>query len=149
MEGLVASGSGRRLRSGCPIGLALDIFGDSWSLLIIRDMMFRGKETFDDFEKAGEGIATNILADRLSRLEAAGILHRRRSQVDARRFVYRLTKKGIELAPVLTELILWSARHEKTDAPPALIAKMAANPRAFARSIAADWKKKTEHIETP
>jgi DNA-binding HxlR family transcriptional regulator len=141
--------SGRRPRSGCPIGLALDIFGDSWSLLIVRDMMFKGKETFDAFEKAGEGIATNILAERLSRLEGAGILHKRRSRDDARRFVYRLTKKGIELAPVLTELILWSARHEKTDAPPSVIARMAANPAAFARRIVADWKKITDHPGGP
>jgi len=141
--------SARRRRSGCPVALALDVFGDSWSLLIIRDMMFKGKQTFDAFEKAGEGIATNVLAERLSRLEAAGILRKRRSEVDARRFVYRLTNKGIELAPVLTELILWSARHEKTDAAPDVIAKMAANPRAFAKKIAADLKKTTLHLGKP
>src|SRR5262245_51590373 len=104
-------------RSGCPIGIALDLFGDSWSLLIVRDLMFKGLGTFNEFLAAGEGIASNILTDRLSRLETAGILVKRADPDDARRFRYRLTEKGIDLAPVLIEIVLWSARHEKTEAP--------------------------------
>lgn len=134
----------RRGRSECPISIALEIFGDSWSLLIVRDMMFKGHSTFDAFQKAGEGIATNILAHRLARLEDAGILVKRRAPVDARRFVYRLTKKGIDLAPMLIELILWSARYEKTDAPGETVKAMAADPGAFANRIIKRWQDSAE-----
>jgi DNA-binding HxlR family transcriptional regulator len=130
----------RQPRSGCPVGIALDIFGDAWSLLIVRDLLFKGRGTFDAFCKSGEGIATNILADRLARLESAGILVKRRDPADGRRFAYRLTQKGVDLAPMLIELILWSARYEKTAAPDDLIAAMAADPRAFARRVVKAWR---------
>lgn len=104
-------------RSGCPISIALEIFGDSWSLLIVRDLMFKGFQTFNEFLAAGEGIASNILTDRLAKLEAAGILRKSPDASDARRFRYRLTEKGIDLAPALIEIVLWSARHEDTEAP--------------------------------
>lgn len=98
-------------RSGCPVSVSLEIFGDRWSLLIIRDLMVRGYRTFKEFEQAGEGIATNILSDRLQRLEAAGILGAEADAVDGRRLNYRLTEKGIDLAPVLLELLVWGARY--------------------------------------
>ena len=104
-------------RSGCPVGLSLDIVGDRWSLLIIRDLMVRGYRTFSEFRRSGEGIATNILSDRLKRLEETGILTAEAEQADARRIVYRLTEKGIELAPVLLELLFWGAKHEESTAP--------------------------------
>ena len=132
--------SNRRGRSGCPIRIALDIFGDSWSLLIVRDMMFKQQNTFLAFQNAAECIATNILTQRLIRLEDAGIVVKRRDRVDARRFVYRLTQKGIDLAPMLVELILWSARYEKTDASPETVRAMAADPRAFAVRIIKSWQ---------
>jgi DNA-binding HxlR family transcriptional regulator len=127
-------------RSGCPISIALEILGDAWSLLIVRDMMFKGRTTFDAFQKAGEGIATNILADRLTRREGDGILVKHKDPLDARSFVYRLTQKGIDLAPMLVELILWSARYEKTDAPRDTVKTMAANPAAFAARIIKNWQ---------
>jgi len=74
-----------RARSGCPVSVSLEIFGDRWSLLIIRDMMVRGYGTFKEFQNSGEGIATNILSDRLDRLERAGIISAEASQEDARR----------------------------------------------------------------
>jgi DNA-binding HxlR family transcriptional regulator len=110
------------LRSGCPVSISLEVFGDRWSLLIVRDMMVRGLRTFKDFLGSGEGIATNVLADRLRRLEAAGIVTAEREEGDARRVNYRLTEKGIDLAPVLLELLLWGARHERTAAPCDLMA---------------------------
>ena len=106
-------------RSGCPISLALELFGDPWTLLIVRDVMFKARRTFKEFQAAGEGVASNILSDRLGRLEAAGILASEPDPADARRVLYGLTPKGADLAPVLVEIILWSARHEETDAPPA------------------------------
>jgi len=111
-------------RSGCPISIALEIFGDTWSLLIVRDLMFKGLSTFNEFAGAGEGIATNVLADRLARLGAAGILVSQPDPDDARRIRYRLTEKGVDLAPVLIEMVLWSARYEDTDAPDSTVRQM-------------------------
>lgn len=111
-------------RSGCPVNVSLETFGDRWSLLIIRDLMVRGLRTFKEFQRSGEGISTNILSDRLQKLEEAGIIVAEAEQTDRRRVNYRLTKKGIDLAPVLLELLIWGARHEHTAAPCALIAKM-------------------------
>src|SRR5215471_810502 len=99
-------------RSGCPISIGLEIFGDSWSLLIVRDLMFKNLHTFNELLAAGEGIASNILTDRLAKLEAAGIVTKSADEADARRFRYRLTEKGIDLAPTLIEMVLWSARYE-------------------------------------
>ncbi len=111
-------------RSGCPVSISLELFGDRWSFLIIRDLMVRGLRTFKDFQESGEGIATNILADRLRKLEVSEIITSEVAETDGRRLNYRLTQKGIDLAPVLLELLIWGARHEATEMPCALIVKM-------------------------
>jgi DNA-binding HxlR family transcriptional regulator len=128
-------------RSGCPISIALEIFGDSWSLSIVRDVMFKGLRTFNEFSAAGEGIATNILTDRLARLEAAGILARQPDPADARRIHYRLTEKGIDLAPALLEIVLWSARYEGTDAPPSIVRAMRSRRKQFLADVRKRWAK--------
>jgi DNA-binding HxlR family transcriptional regulator len=102
-------------RSGCPLNASVEILGDRWSILIIRDMMLRGFQTYKEFLTSYEKIATNILADRLRNLEAHGIITAERDPKDGRRVIYRLTAKGIDLAPVLTEMVLWAAAHEKTE----------------------------------
>ena len=122
-------------RSGCPISIALELLGDAWSLLVVRDLMFKGRRSFNEFLAGGEGIATNILADRLRRLEAGGIVAKRADPDDGRRVLYRLTRKGIDLAPVLVELILWSAAHERTDAPPEVVRRMRADRNAFLADV--------------
>lgn len=127
-------------RSKCPISLGLEIFGDPWSLLIVRDLMFKGLRTFKDFQAAGEGMATNILSDRLLRLEAAGILRRDADPNDARRVIYGLTPKGAALAPVLVEIVLWSAKHEETDAPAAVLRQMRTNRAKVIADIKAQWR---------
>jgi DNA-binding HxlR family transcriptional regulator len=132
--------SARSRRSGCPISLALEIFGDTWSLLIVRDLMFKGFRTFNEFLGAGEGIASNVLTDRLSKLEAAGIVDKRDHDADARRFEYRLTRKGIDLAPVIVEIVLWSARHEQTDAPPQIVRAMTSQRAKFLSDIRKGWE---------
>jgi DNA-binding HxlR family transcriptional regulator len=126
-------------RSGCPISIALEIFGDSWSLLIIRDLMFKGLRTFNEFAASDEGIATNILADRLAKLETAGILVKRPDSADARRIHYRLTEKGIDLAPALVEIVLWTTRYEKTDAPPSMVRAMRSRREQFLADVRARW----------
>lgn len=131
--------SRRAPRSGCPISIALEIFGDSWSLLIVRDLMFKGLRTFNEFAAAGEGIATNVLSDRLTRLEATGILTKGPDPADARRIHYRLTEKGIDLAPALVELVLWAASYETTDAPEGTLHAMRSNRRAFLSAVRRRW----------
>lgn len=130
----------RDRRSGCPISIALELLGDAWSLLIVRDLMFKERRTYNDFLNGGEGIASNILADRLRKLEEANIVEKRRDPEDARRFLYRLSAKGIDLAPVLVELVLWSARHERTDAPPAVVRGMRADREGFIAQVRQRWR---------
>jgi DNA-binding HxlR family transcriptional regulator len=101
-------------RSGCPLNASVEMLGDRWSLLIIRDMMIRGYRAFNEFLQSDEKIATNILADRLRRLESYGIIRTEKDPTDGRKQIYSLTAKGIDLAPVLTEMVLWAARHEDT-----------------------------------
>lgn len=101
-------------RSGCPLNASVEMLGDRWSLLIIRDMMLRGFKTYKEFLECYEGIATNILADRLRKLIAYGIITTERDPSDGRKTIYLLTPKGIDLAPVLTEMVLWAASHEDT-----------------------------------
>jgi DNA-binding HxlR family transcriptional regulator len=129
-----------RPRSGCPVSLSLERFGDRWSLLIIRDLMVRGYRTFKEFQKSDEGIASNILADRLQRLEAAGIITTEGDQSDGRRVNYRLTEKGIDLAPVMLELLIWGARHEQSGASCALIAEMARNREQILAETRRRWE---------
>jgi DNA-binding HxlR family transcriptional regulator len=129
----------RGRRSGCPISIALEMIGDPWSLLIVRDLMFKERRTYKDFLSGEEGIASNILADRLQRLEAAGIIEKRRDGNDARRFVYQLTEKGFGLAPVLVEVVIWSARHESTDAPAATVRAMR-DRKAFLAELRDRWR---------
>lgn len=105
-------------RSACPLNASVEMLGDRWSLLILRDMMLRGFRTFNQFLQSYEGIATNILADRLKKLIAYDIVTTRKDPTDARKRIYVLTRKGIDLAPVLTEMVLWAARHEPTGNQP-------------------------------
>jgi DNA-binding HxlR family transcriptional regulator len=129
-----------RSRSGCPVSIALDIFGDRWSLLIVRDMMVRGYRSFQEFQTSGEGIASNILASRLQKLKAAGILAIEKDHADGRRIKYHLTKKGMDLAPVLLEMLLWAGRYEETEAPRAVINLMASNRRRILDEVRRRWR---------
>jgi len=115
-------------RSSCPISSALDILGDKWSLLIIRDICLLGKRTYTDFADSEEKIASNILADRLSKLESHGIITRHKMTENKKTNIYTITAKGIDLLPVLVEIILWSDKYLKID-PKA---------RQFAKSIQQD-----------
>lgn len=127
-------------RSDCPINIALEALGDAWSLLIVRDLMFKNRNTFKDFLEAEEHIASNILVDRLKRLELIGLIDKTPDPDDARRYRYRLTEAGIDLAPMMTELILWSARHFKTGAPPDVLHQMEHARAAFLSQVRATWK---------
>jgi DNA-binding HxlR family transcriptional regulator len=112
-------------RSDCPISTALDLFGDKWSLLVMRDLLFRHKAHYREFLASEEGISTNILADRLGRLEAAGLIEKSQEDRRSGKQVYVPTAKGAELIPVLLQMMLWSAKHNPhTNAPAPLIAAL-------------------------
>src|SRR3989337_2711567 len=98
-------------RSDCPISSALDLLGDKWSLLIVRDIILTGKNTYNEFLASSEKIATNILADRLSTLEDVGILSKERHPESKDKYFYMLTQQGIDLLPILAEIILWSDKY--------------------------------------
>ena len=112
--------------------------GDRWSLLIIRDMMLRGFRTYKEFMECYEGIATNILADRLHKLVTYGIIASKSDPADGRKLIYSLTAKGIDLAPVLTEMVLWASAHENTGNQ-ALVRQMKEDKQKFLGAIRQQW----------
>jgi DNA-binding HxlR family transcriptional regulator len=121
-------------RSECPLNASVEMLGDRWSLLIIRDMMLRGFRTYKEFMENYEGIATNILADRLRKLMAYKIITAEVDPSDGRKLIYSLTEKGIDLAPVLTEMVLWAATHEDTGNQ-ALVKLMRADKKKFLEDV--------------
>jgi DNA-binding HxlR family transcriptional regulator len=125
-------------RSECPLNASVEMLGDRWSLLIIRDMMLRGFRSYKEFMECYEGIATNILADRLRKLVAYGIIKTEPDPADGRKVTYLLTKKGIDLAPVLTEMVLWAAAHEDTGNQ-ALVRLMREDKQKFLAGVRERW----------
>jgi DNA-binding HxlR family transcriptional regulator len=105
-------------RSRCPINFGLEIFGDKWSLLLLRDLLLKGKQTFTEFQASDEGISSNILADRLQRLERSGLISRNAAPDDARQVHYAPTDAGRKLLPVLVEMAYWGATHDPHTASP-------------------------------
>lgn len=99
------------VRSQCPISLALDVIGDRWSLLIVRDLMFAGKRYYRELMRSDEGIASNILAERLTRLVDAGVLSRRDDPTHKQKAIYSLTPMGIDLLPIVAQLGIWGRKY--------------------------------------
>jgi DNA-binding HxlR family transcriptional regulator len=128
--------------TGCPVSRSLEILGDRWSLLIVRDMMIRGVRNFKEFQRSGEGIASNILTGRLRKLQQEGVISSEPGETDRRRVNYRLTTKGIALAPVLFELLLWGAQHNQTGLPCATAEQMAKNREWILAEVRRRWKER-------
>ena len=125
-------------RSDCPISFALDIFGDKWSLLIVRDLTFKGKVYYGDFLDSEEKIATNILADRLQTLERVGIITKAQDRRIRTKYIYSLSEKGMDLLPVLVEIILWSAKYDsKTAAPKEFVTRARKDREGLVKQIRA------------
>jgi len=103
--------SSSKKRSNCPISSSLDVWGDKWSLLIVRDLMFKKQSTYGDFLKSDEKIATNILASRLLMLEENGIISKQDHPDSKAKVLYKLTEKGINLLPLLIEINLWAEKY--------------------------------------
>ncbi|GAA3915791.1 hypothetical protein GCM10022277_08090 [Litoribacillus peritrichatus] len=118
-------------------------FGDKWSFLIIRDLMFKGRQYYHEFMDAGEGISTNILANRLADLESNGILNKSKDPNKGSRFIYTLTQKGIELMPMMLAMMDWAEKYDaKTEVPRDFIEKLRNTPEELQQEI-------LEHIPTP
>ena len=117
-------------RSTCPISTSLDVLGDKWTLLILRDMVFAGKSTYGQFLQSAEKMATNILADRLAVLEAQGLLTKAVAADKKSKFTYRLTEKGVDTIPIIVELVLWGAKHCPTIADLNLLEELQAGKDA-------------------
>jgi DNA-binding HxlR family transcriptional regulator len=111
-------------RSTCPVSTSLDVLGDKWTLLILRDMLFAGKSTYGQFLQSAEKMATNILADRLAALEANGLVTKAVAADKKSKFTYRLTEKGLDIVPLLVELVLWGANHCATIVSPGLLEEL-------------------------
>ena len=126
-------------RSECPLNASIEILGDRWSLLIVRDMMLRGFKSYKEFMDSYERIATNILADRLRKLEFHGIIEAEADPLDGRKTNYVLTRKGIELGPVMTEMVLWAGAHERVENQE-LIARMRKDKVRFNAEIRMRWE---------
>jgi len=123
-------------RSQCPISYVLDIFGDKWTLLVIRDLLIFGKRTYGEISSSDEKIATNILADRLAVLEQEGIIIKEKDKEKGSRFIYSITQKGVDLLPVIIEMIRWSATYDTdTKVPPQMIEKVKNERDAFIKEI--------------
>ena len=132
----------RRRRSGCPVSISLELLGDRWSLLVVRDLMVRGYRTFKEFQGSGEGIASNVLTDRLRRLQEVGIVETEATEGDGRRVHYRLTERGIDLAPLLLDLLVWGSKHERSSAPVALVERMQKDRDGFLAEVRRRWKER-------
>ena len=123
-------------RSHCPISFGLDIFGDRWSLLVLRDIIFKRKRRYQEFLDSEEKISTNILADRLKLLEDYKIISRADDPENKKQIFYSPTKKGLDLIPIMLEIVRWSYQHDpKTAAPKEFIAKMNSDLEGLVQQI--------------
>ena len=130
-----------KYRSHCPINFAQEAFGDKWSLLIIRDLMFMGKKYYGDFLSSEEKISTNILAARLEKLEMIGLITKTPDESNYSKNIYALTTKGVDLMPMLLEMIAWGAKYDdKTEAPPQFIKRFKADRDALCIDLLANLK---------
>jgi len=123
-------------RSGCPINLALEVIGDRWSLLVLRDLLLNGKSRYQEFLSSREKISTNILADRLTRLEEKGVISKRDDPENGRQYLYAPTKRGLDLLPVLVELARWSCNYDpNVDKTLPNVKQLKTNKKKFIRKI--------------
>ena len=125
----------------CPIFFSLEIFGDKWSLLILRDILHFDKRHYNEFLDSQEGISTNILADRLKRLEKEGIISKKRDPDNRKQFIYSPTKKCLDLVPIILEITVWGAKYDPdTKAPPKEIAKIKMSRKEYIQNIRDKFK---------
>lgn len=140
--------TGLTFRSRCPISLALDVIGDRWSLLIVRDLMFAGKRYYRELLRSDEGISSNILAERLARLVDVGVLSRTGDPTHKQKAIYSLTPKGIDLLPIVAQLGIWGRKYLPVTAETGAQAeRLEKGGAALLRKIQADLRK--QHLSEP
>ena len=115
------SGSKHTAKSNCPVTYALEIFGDRWTLLVLRDILLESRHTYRDILDAHPGMATNVLADRLRRLLRRDLISKERDEHDARQFIYKPTELSVSVIPMLVEMIVWGSKHGDASADPDLL----------------------------
>lgn len=131
-------------RSDCPVSCSLDIFGDKWSLLIIRDVMANGKMSYSEFLKSDEKIATNILSNRLKLLESEKLLVKEVSPTNKSKFDYYLTQKGADLLPILVEIADWGGKYSEKSRQSELYKKIKNNKAEFLKNVSSELKKRVK-----
>ena len=125
----------------CPISFSLDIFGDKWSLLILRDILIFDKKHYNEFLESPESISTNILADRLKKLESEEIISKNSDPDNKKQFIYSPTKKCLDLVPIIMEISAWGAKYDpNTAAPASEMAKMRENRKEYIQRIRSKFK---------
>ncbi|MEZ5757963.1 MAG: helix-turn-helix domain-containing protein [Emcibacteraceae bacterium] len=126
----------KKIRSNCPVSYALELVGDKWSLLILRDILLRDKKFYQEFVASAEGIATNILSNRLAMLESNGFINKQRDTEDRKRYIYSPTKKGLDLLPVIISIMQWSDKYNsETDIRPPFMDMVRNDPIEFEKFI--------------
>ena len=122
--------------AGCPVRFGMSQFGDKWSFLILRDLMFKGRQYYHEFLEAGEGISTNVLASRLLDLEGNGIVTKKRDPIKGSRYIYSLTQKGTELLPMMLAMMDWSEKYDaQTEVPEGFISQLRQDPEQLKKDI--------------
>jgi len=122
--------------AGCPVRFGMSQFGDKWSFLIIRDLMFKGRKYYNEFLDAGEGISTNILASRLADLEYNGLVSKQQDAIKRSKYVYSLTEKGVALMPMMLAMIDWSEEYDsQTEVPTAFIKMLRESPEELQKKL--------------
>lgn len=131
-------------RSACPITYTIDIIGDRWAMLIVRDIILTEKFYFGDFANSEEGIATNVLANRLKRLEDQGIISKEQDKIKLSKYIYRLTDMGLDLLPIMIEMILFAGKHDKqpSAALKNFLAKIKNNKNEFIKNLRKQQKRR-------
>lgn len=134
--------SNAKKRSDCPVSCSLDMWGDKWSLLIVRDLMFAKECTYGDFLKSAEGIATNILAARLKALEENELIKKSEHPDSKVKVLYRLTSKGIDLLPLMIEINLWAEKYFSIPADrKALLKEVKKDKAGFIKAMTKELKR--------
>ena len=134
-----------KMRSHCPTNYAIEHFGDKWSLLIIRDLMFKGKRHYNEFFESEEKVSTSVLGDRLRQLEESGVISKGQDSVKKSRIKYSLTEKGIDMVPFMVDMICWSGKYDKeTEAGSIFLAQATKNRDYLISSIREKLEK--EHL---
>lgn len=142
------SHAGQPERSKCPISFALEVFGDRWTLIVLRDLLLRSRTRFREMAACDEGIATNVLSDRLRRLEQRGLIRKERDSEDSRQFIYRPTQLAAGLVPTLLEMAVWGARSSKGTATPDVVRRYEADREKLIRELQDKLRREGRSAET-